>query len=1192
MKKIYISLILLLSFVYLGAGEWTPAGSETPKTAGIELISSDIQTSSISFSVDGFYKSAVETPRGTAWVIHLDKAGRIMKKGAPDLPKLTASVIIPENGSMDFRVISSSYVEFENIEIAPSKGNFTRDINPADVPYTYGRQYEENKFFPEKMAELRKPYIIRDYRGQTLVVYPWKYNPVSKTLRLYTEIQIEIFKSGENGLNELERNHELTTIASEFNNIYNTHFLNAITNRYDPVGEHGNMLIISHADFLTAVQPLADWRIQTGTPTEVVDVAEIGTDPSDIKAYIADYYNNNGLTFVLLVGDAAQVPPSYSNGDSDNDYSYVAGDDHYPDLFVGRFSAEIVAEVETQVERTLEYEQNPVTTTDWFSYNVGISSSQGPGDDNEYDYEHIRNIQTDLTGFTYTGSAELFDGSQGGLDQPGNPTPSMVSTEVNTGTSVINYTGHGSTNSWGSSNFSSSNVNDLTNDNMLPFIWSVACVNGNFVGTTCFAEAWLRAENNGEPTGAVATMMSTINQTWNPPMCGQDEMNDILVESYTNNIKRTFGGISMNGCMQMNDEYGSQGDDMTDTWTCFGDPALMVRTAMPQNITATYNPAIFIGAAQFTVSSNAEGGLVALTMDGEVLSTAFVEGGTAILEFDPLTEVGTAAITITAFNYIPHNGTVDIIPPDGPYVIYESHAVNDDAGNANDNIDYGETILLTVAMENIGTETAGNVTVTLSTDDQYISITDATENYGDIPAGETMSVADAFAFDVAEDLPDGHSIVFNIEADGTSDEVWTSSFSDLGHAAILVYDTYYVDDASGNNNGKLDPGETADLGIAVRNDGTADAYSILGDLGTSSEHIALNDTQMNYGDLAPGEVAEQGYSVSADINTPEGHIAAFDIVFNADMGLSTEGSFTAVVGQIPVLVIDMDENNNSAAAMEDCFANLGVASDYATDFTADLGMYRSIFVCLGVYSNNHQLTQEEGNMLAEYLADGGMLYMEGGDTWYYDDKTEVHEMFNIEGMDDGGSDLGNITGVEGSFAEGMSYFYGGDNNWIDHIEPIEPAVTLFSNENPAYNTAVAFDAGDYKTIGASFEFGGLDDGEYTKDELMNLILNFFNIETIWVGREENRANGQAGLISFPNPFKENISFEYRLDKAADVNIQLIDMTGQVVAVLENSIVTKGIHRIDFNGKKLPSGIYFCRLTADNQLITKKIVKSN
>ncbi len=53
-------------------------------------------------------------------------------------------------------------------------------------------------------------------------------------------------------------------------------------------------------------------------------------------------------------------------------------------------------------------------------------------------------------------------------------------------------------------------------------------------------------------------------------MRGQDEMNDILTEAYSDNIKRTFGGVTMNGVMNMNDNYGNQAYTETDCWTIFG----------------------------------------------------------------------------------------------------------------------------------------------------------------------------------------------------------------------------------------------------------------------------------------------------------------------------------------------------------------------------------------------------------------------------------------------------------------------------------------------------------------------------------------------------------------------------------------------------------------------------------------------
>jgi hypothetical protein len=200
---------------------------------------------------------------------------------------------------------------------------------------------------------------------------------------------------------------------------------------------------------------------------------------------------------------------------------------------------------------------------------------------------------------------------------------------------------------------------------MFPFIWSVACVNGDFVSNTCFAESWLRANQDGEPTGAIAALMSTINQSWSPPMEGEDEMVDILVESYYDNIKRTFGGLSMNGCMKMNDSYGSDGDQMTDTWNCFGDPSVMVRTAYPFSLSVDYQDPVPLGTTELTVTTNATEGLVSLTFQNQIIASAYINGGSAILTFSPLNNLEEFTLTVTSYNRTPFISTLTVVGQPG-----------------------------------------------------------------------------------------------------------------------------------------------------------------------------------------------------------------------------------------------------------------------------------------------------------------------------------------------------------------------------------------------------------------------------------------------------------------------------------------------------------------------------------------------
>lgn len=914
MKKFTLSFFsILFVFSVLGA-DWHTISSSSPAPASKVLISSNIDRSVIQFSLEGFSTTSVTTPAGDAVLLKLEDATPLLEKAAPEVLKLTASVIIPDRASMGVTVIDAEYTEYTDILVAPSKGNLTRDIDPATVPYEYGPVYSSNSFYPGDLASLREPHIVRDFRGQTVVVYPFQYNPVTRTLRVYHSITVELTVLDHDGSNPLIRDAVPSSIDAEFSHIYRGHFLNySSSQRYDPVPEYGNLLIISYGAFIPEIQSYVDWKEQTGWPVEVVDVASIGNS-SAIKTFIADYYNTNGLTFVLLVGDAAQVPSSSTSaGDSDNDYVYIAGNDHYPDAFIGRFSAENSDQLSTQVQRSIQYEQNPPTDIDWFTICTGIASDQGPGDDGEYDYQHIRNIQNNkLLPFTYTYANELFDGSQGGNDAGGNPTPAQVAAAVNAGTTIINYTGHGSNTSWGTSGFSSSDANNLTNDNMLPFVWSVACVNGNFVNTTCFAEAWLRSENNGQPAGAIGFLGSTINQSWNPPMCGQDEMNDVLVETYEDNICRTFAALSMHGCMLMNDEYGSGGDEMTDTWTVFGDPTVFVRTAVPVVLSVSHDPVLLIGTNQMTVTCATNGARATLMSNGSVLATGVVQGGSLTLTYATLSAPGTATLTVTAFNALPYIAQIDIIPADGPYVMFEEYSINDELGNNNNHADYNELVFLDVTMKNVGIEDATDVVVTISTSDPYVTITDDHETFELIQTGQSSSKDNAFEILIADNIPDQHELTFNVSStDGVS--TWESNFQLTLNAPVLEITSILIDDDEfGNGNGQLDPGETADVTFHYENTGHVPASNAVATLDALCGTVEVKTPPVNIASISLFTGANATFEVSVEEDAPVGTLAPlFNRVSSA--GISAEKTFNE---KISLLIEDFETGDFTKFAWE------------------------------------------------------------------------------------------------------------------------------------------------------------------------------------------------------------------------------------------------------------------------------------
>lgn len=827
---------------------------------------------------------------------------------------------------------------------------------------------------------------------------------------------------------------------------------------------------------------------------------------------------------MLLVGDAPQIPTNQGSGlggPSDNAYGYLAGNDHYADVFVGRFSAENVAQVQTQVSRTITYEKNPqFPSDDWFKTVMGIASALGPGDDEEYDYQHIRNQQTQLLGYTYTVNPELFDGSQGGNDATGDPTPAMVSTEVNNGTGLIFYTGHGAQDSWVTSGFNNSNVNALTNQGKLPFIWSVACVNGDFVNGTCFAESWLRASQGGQPTGAIAFLGSTINQSWDSPMCGQDEMTDILAESYSSNIKRTFAGISLNGCMKMIDEYGSDGEDMADTWTVFGDPSLQVRTTTPEPLVVTNDPTLFVGSTTLHVTCNINGARASVTLHDSLQATGLVANNTITLTFPALvTPDDSLHLVVTAYNHTPYITDIPVITPNGPYIQYSSNHVNDTTGNNDHQADYDEDILLTLFMKNIGVCPTADLNVRLRTADPYVSLADTNEKYGIVNPNQVKSVTDGYSLHVSNHIPDGHLVNFTLASiDGSSS--WISSFSITGHAPVLSTGNVVVGDSTGNNNGRLDPGETVVLKIAVRNTGTSEALNVIGNLVGINPYVTVIDNQKTYGDMNGGSILWQTFTIKVDSLAPQGQTASFLMEISAGKEVTGSGNFDLVIGKIPVLIVDLDGNQSSGMAMKSAVEGLGILANYSASVNPDsLSQYASIFVCLGIFPNNTALSSLQGQWLAGYLNQGGRLYMEGGDTWYFDSQTAVHPMFHILPVEDGASDLAQLDGVNGTFTDGMTFLYNGENQYIDRLTTGDQSFIIFKNQSPEYNAAIAYDAGSYKTIGTSFEFSGLTDGTFpsTKINLMQEYLNFFGIQPSPL---------RANFIGFPTNIVPggNISF--------------------------------------------------------------------
>ena len=674
MRKHILTLMLVMLTVVSFGQQWVAVKSGTPSTIQTTLVSSSESQITVNLQVPGFYTQEVTTPRGEANLITVPRTVSTAAAGEPDLPIIAIPAIVGDRQHYGIRIIDAQYTDFQ-MAVAPSKGDFPRTINPEDVPYTYGEAYSTNAFFPAQNVGLYEPYILRDFRGQNMVVYPFAYNGVTNTLRVYYNMTVEMYSDGMSSENVIDRRSSEVKMDPEIEAMYSNHFINfgESLSKYTPMVETGELLIICHDAFMTAMQPFVNWKKQIGRPTTMVGTSTAGNTATAIKAYIQSQYDaNSNITHVLLVGDVAQIPGNqYSagsyGGKSDNMYGQVAGNDLYNDIIVGRFSAENEAHVTTQVNKVIYYERDINATATWLTFGDGLGNNDGPGHFGEKDWQHIENIRTDLLGYHYTTVYQDYPGVSGYSSSA-----TILSQHINDGVSIIDYCNHGSETSWALNNYSNSNVNALTNVNKLPIIWSVACLNGKYdYSQPCFGETWLRATNGTvnspdptQPTGAIGGMFSYISQPWQPPMYGQDEMIDVLVESYTNNIKRTLGGCSYDGNMKVLDQYGQNANDAKGTylaWILYGDPTLTLRNDIPADMGVTHASSMSTTATSFTVNAtNGNGALATLTRNNEIMGSATINNGTANITFAASGTTGTATLTVFGYNKITYIATINI----------------------------------------------------------------------------------------------------------------------------------------------------------------------------------------------------------------------------------------------------------------------------------------------------------------------------------------------------------------------------------------------------------------------------------------------------------------------------------------------------------------------------------------------------
>ncbi len=232
------------------------------------------------------------------------------------------------------------------------------------------------------------------------------------------------------------------------------------------------------------------------------------------------------------------------------------------------------------------------------------------------------------------------------------------------------------------------------------------------------------------------------------------------------------------------------------------------------------------------------------------------------------------------------------------YIAYQGHLIGDftPGGNGNGVLDYGENILLTLSVKNIGDKPDTNVMVTLSSDSPYLTFTDSTENYGNFAIGEIKSVLNGFAFHVSDSIPNGTELVFNVKAVNNLDSVNYSYFTIIANAPQLTIGNIVINDPAGNNNHILDPGESADIVVSYTNNSMFDASNAVSHLTCAQPFVTVLTPAVNLGTVTAGQTVTATFPATVS-TIPFGSAAQFTNLVNYSFQ-SSQKSFLESIGLI------------------------------------------------------------------------------------------------------------------------------------------------------------------------------------------------------------------------------------------------------------------------------------------------------
>ena len=921
-----IVLFLMFSLNVFADNSIIPVSTEKTDS---QVVSSSPAGMSIQFHFGDIGYFNVKTPQGEFTELLMGDTYSANRIGEPILPAQKKLIAIPFGAEISVEVnsFSTSVVNLNEHGIKnplmPLQYDLPKNIDPSEVDFQYNKAaYASKTYNQNEIATIEILGVMRGVRIARVTIEPVRYNPSTNQLKIYNDIEISI--NYENADWELTNQTFKSTYSPFFDASYRQ-LLN-VDNVYD---EHPdlltfpvNMLIVANRMFEDALQPFIEWKTLMGYYLTVAYTDDIGSSSTEIADWIHNEYNTglsngNAPDFVVLVGDVEQVAASATGSESgkktDLYYASVDGD-MFPEMYYGRLSAQTIPQLEAQLNKIIYYEKyqfdNPAYLDD-ITLIAGADGSGNPnygqptityGTNNYFNAQHGYNNLNVYLDSPYTG---CYDDEQIRV-------------------SLINYTAHCGQTSWGDPNLSISDVNNFTNANEYPIAIGNCCLAADFGYSECIGEAWIRAENKGAAgyIGSSPSSMWKADTYWS---VGAYPMTNNNGNGYVPTFEETtmgaydgawgdsyycLSGIIFVGNLAVTEvNLQSWLNDASSTyyWEAYnvlGDPSMMPYNTQGSENTVTHMDILPIGVNTYEVSAE-PGSYVAITKDGVIHGTGFVDAnGIATVQLDPITESGNVNIVVTKSQYIPYMVTVPAAALEGPYLTISDFIFD----NGTTNVDYATSVSMDITLSNLGTDPSDDVNVTIIFSDDYCTLTSAaTVNVGSIAANETITLENAYAFDIADDAPDMHVVNIEVEIEGTSKEIWESNIDFDIFAPVPDFGAYVIDDSNGNDNGRIDPGETVDITIQTINNGHASTLDGEMLVSTTSPYVTINTSTIDVAVIDANGMQDVTINFTADMATPISSLIDINLNYAAGNYLAS----TVILETVGLIVEDFETGDFS-----------------------------------------------------------------------------------------------------------------------------------------------------------------------------------------------------------------------------------------------------------------------------------------